>query len=250
VIKYPKITLIALVGATIGLAIYEIQQADNVRAELQNLQAQQSPFIEQISNLRASLADMTNQLAVLLAENARLKTDPNRTELLKLRSEVTRLRPLQEDVATLQLMVKQSSGGLVEWKTNDLADAGCASPVDALKTYFYSSKSDPAKLQNGVVGDDVDPPSEDAVQNFIKGKDNPLGMRGANWKIEGYKILSQSWLGPGKAQVELEVMANGGFRFGEVFTLRKINGEWKLVVFNVRDKDGTVRTVDFWHEEL
>jgi hypothetical protein len=248
VAKYSNIALICLVGVTIGLAIYEIQQADHVRAEIQHLRSQQPPLTEQIGTLRTSLANLTNQLAIFLSENAQLKTNSSQIELLKLRSEATRLRPLQDDVATLRQMVKQSSAGPIEWKTNGLADAGCANPADALKTYFYSSQSDRAKLQNGVVGDDADPPSETAIQNFIKGKENPLGMRGAPWKLEGYKILSQSLLSPGKAQLILEVEVHGGIGFVEVLNLRKINGEWKLVVFNVRDRQGDVRAVDFWHE--
>ena len=248
--KYPNIAIIALAGVTIGLAIYQIQKADSARAETQHLQAQQSPLAEQISNLRASLANLTNELSILLAENARLKTNSSQTELLKLRSEATRLRPLQDDVATLQQMVKQSATA-IEWKTNEVADVGCATPVNALKTYIYSAQFNPSKLQNGVVGDDVDPPSEDDVQDVIDSKGSHLRMTDGFWKIEGYKILSQTWLAPGLAQVELESMVGdgGGAGFAETFTLRKVDSEWKLVVFNVRDKQGNVRTVDYWHEE-
>jgi hypothetical protein len=242
--------MIALVAVAIGLAIYEIHQADSVCLETQNLRAQQTPLTEQISNLRASLGSLTNQLDVLLAENARLKTNSNPTELLKLRSEVTRLRPLQDDVATLQQMVKQSSAPF-EWKTNEVADVGCATPAEALKTYIYSAQFNPAKLREGVVADNVDPPDQDDVQDVIESKRSHLRMTDAFWQIEGYKVLSQTWLGPGLAQVELESMVGGGGGAGvaETFTLRKVNGEWKLVVFNIRGKDGAVRTVDYWHEE-
>jgi hypothetical protein len=246
--KTQKVTISILLFIAIGAALYETKQARNVRTETKNLQAQQANLPGQISNLQANLASLTNQLAVLLAENERLKTNSGQTEVLKLRSEATRLRPLQDDVATLQIMLKQSSAGLPKWKTNELADAGRASPIDALKTYIYLSQIDPAKLQTGVVGNDVDPPSEDTLQNFIQNKNNYPGAIQGNWHIQGYKIVSQTWLASDKVQVELETEGRGGIGLLFPFTLRKVNGEWKLVVFNIRGKHGATGQLGFTEE--
>src|SRR6185437_6858162 len=236
---------IAFMAVAIGAALHEAKQSAGARANAQKLRAQQAQFSRQITDLQADLASMTNRLDSLLAENARLKNNSNDGELLKLRGEVTRLRPLQDNVATLQKMLKQSSAGLAEWKTNELVDAGSASPVDALQTYLYLSQSDPAKIQNALVGDEVDPPDPEALQKFIKKKMDHPDAIGDIAGITGYKILSQSWLGPDKVQVELETVVKDKLGISAPMTLRKINGEWKLVVFNVRDQHGNVSELEF-----
>ncbi len=73
-------------------------------------------------------------------------------------------------------------------------------------------------------------------------------MAHGNWNIEGYKMLSQTWLAPDKAQVELEIEAHGGVGIVMSFIMRKIDGEWKLVVFNNRDKHGAFSHVGFADE--
>ena len=242
-----KIAVIAVAAVAILTAVYQANQARDARSEAQNLWAKQSQLARQIADLQDSLANATNQLASLLEENARLKNHSNELELLKLRSEVTRLRPLQEDVVALQKKLQRSSGNLVDWKTNDLEDAGRADPIDALRTYLYLSQNfNPDKIQNGVVGDDTDPPDKDELQNFIKSESNhPRPTDG----IADYKILSQTQLSPDKVEVELNVTF-GDSRMGisTPFTLQNINGEWKLVVFNVRDGNGKLNHLSFVNE--
>lgn len=242
--KFQKIAMAAALVLAILTALYQAKRVRDVRAELQKFQTQQAPLVKEIGDLQAAVANLTNQLASLQAENSRLKKDPNDTELLKLRSEVTRLRPLQNDVAELQKMLKQSSTALAQWKTNELADVGCATPIDAIQTYLYSSRPDPPKIQNSFVGDDVDPPSEEALEKFIK---NKIEHRRALVDMDAvdYKILSQNWIASDKVRVELEAISPGGIGVAVPITLRKIDGEWKFVVFNVRDKHGTVSELDF-----
>lgn len=242
--KTQKLAAIAFVVA-IGLALYEGKQAREARAEAQKLQDGQSPLTQQISDLKADLANMTNQLAGLIAENSRLRNNPNETELLKLRSQVTRLRPLQDDVVALQKMLNQSAAGLAQWKTNELADAGRATPIDALQSFLYSSQiTNAAKIQSGIVGDDVDPPTPAALQDFIKHEiDHPDTT--ADMDITGYKILSQTWLASDKVEVELQLMVDGGLGLTAPFTLRNTDGEWKLVAFNIRNKEGKVNRLEF-----
>lgn len=243
--KTQKIAITALLVAAIGAALYENRQAENARAELQKLEAQQAPLAKEITDLQAGLAGMTNQLANLQVENLRLRKNPDKTELLKLRSEVTNLRPLQDDVVALQKMLKQSSAGLAQWKTNELADAGRASPIDVLQTYLHFSQVEPAKIRNDLVGDDADPPDQEELEKFIKSKIDQPDMNMTD--ITGFKILSQNWLASDKVQVELQILSAGGVGVSAPFTLRNIDGEWKLVVFNVRDKQGNVSQLDFFH---
>ena len=246
-IRFWKIAAIAILFVTVGLALYKGKQARDIRAELQKLQAEESPLAKEIADLQASLANMKNQLSNLQEENARLKTNSNETELLILRDEVTRLSSLPDDVATLQKKLKQSSANLATWKTNDLADVGRGTPIDALRSFAYASQFAHEKMQNSFVGDDVDPPSGEALQKFINEKIEHQSLI-IDMNVAGYRILSQSPLAPDKVRVDLEVLASEEFGISLPFTLRKVNGEWKLVVFNVRDKHEAVTEVELVNE--
>ncbi len=242
--KFRKLGMAAALILAILTALYQTKRA---RDEAQKLRSQQAQFAGQIIDLQEGLTNKSNQLADLLAENALLRKNPNETELLKLRGEVTRLRPLQDDVVALQKMLEQSSAGLPTWKTNEVAAAGRANPIDALQTYIFSSQqTNTAEIRNSVVGDDVDPPTPEALQNFInEGSNHPM----ANDGVAGYKILSETWLAPDKVQLELKAsFGNGGMGISIPFTLRNINGEWRLVVFNVRDQDGKWNRLGFVNE--
>ena len=85
-----KTLVTATIVAAVGTGIYETRQASTLRSQVQTLQQQQAPLAEQIQQLTRDRDDATRQLAALRDENERLNR--NTTELLKLRSEVTRLR--------------------------------------------------------------------------------------------------------------------------------------------------------------
>jgi hypothetical protein len=76
--------------------VFEAKQAAQLRGQNQALQQQQAALSAQVRQLSQSLADVTNRLSGLVAENAhlyaQLKSNPNGHELLKLRGEVTQLR--------------------------------------------------------------------------------------------------------------------------------------------------------------
>ena len=87
-----KTLVTATVAVLAGAGIYEARQASQLREQVQTLQQQQTPLAEQLDKLQSSFTDATNRLADLLAENARLKSNPYQSELLKLRGEVGVLR--------------------------------------------------------------------------------------------------------------------------------------------------------------
>jgi len=247
--KLKKILLAAVFALAVLSAFHQTKLARDAQNEAQESRVQEARSGKEIANLKDSLADANAEVADLLAENSRLKSNPNETELLKLRGEVTHLRPLQEDVVALQKRLLQNSAGLPTWKTNELANVGRANPIDALQTYLCSSQqTNMAEIQNSIVGDDVDPISAEALQNFINDKNNhPTG--GEN--VTGFRILSETLLAPDKAQVELSVSyGKGGMGISVPLTLRNVNGDWKIVVFNVRSPDGKVSTVEFFKEPL
>ena len=89
---FQKTTVTAALIMTVGAGVFETHQAAQLRAQNQTLQQQQESLTAQVEQLSQSLADATDQLAGSVAKNARLKTNLNENELLKLRGEVGRLR--------------------------------------------------------------------------------------------------------------------------------------------------------------
>ena len=87
-----KTFVAATLAVIAGTGIYEAHQASQLREQNHTLRQQQAPLAGQISQLQKERDAITNELADLRAENARLKSDPNETELLKLRSEITQLK--------------------------------------------------------------------------------------------------------------------------------------------------------------
>jgi len=95
-----KTLVTATVAVVAGAGIYEAHQNSQLRDQVQTLQQRQSPLTEQLRQLEQERDEATNQLTALLAENARLKSNSNESELLKLRSEVTQLQRMQSKEAT------------------------------------------------------------------------------------------------------------------------------------------------------
>ncbi|NOS68502.1 MAG: sigma-70 family RNA polymerase sigma factor [Verrucomicrobia bacterium] len=87
-----KIIATATVAILAGAGIYEAHQAFQLREQIQTLQEQQAPLVEQIQALQRERDEGKNRLAGLLEDISRWESNPNQTELLKLRGEVTRLK--------------------------------------------------------------------------------------------------------------------------------------------------------------
>ena len=69
-----KTLVTATVAVLAGAGLYEARQAAQLRDQVQTLQQQQAPMAEQIARLQQNLADATNRLVDLLAEDAHLKS--------------------------------------------------------------------------------------------------------------------------------------------------------------------------------
>ncbi len=80
----------AAIAAALGAGIYEARQASELRAQVHNLHQQQSPLVEQIQQLQRERDVATKRQASLSDDLAKTKSD--KSELLKLRGELTRLR--------------------------------------------------------------------------------------------------------------------------------------------------------------
>ena len=143
---FQKIAVTAALTVAVGASLYEARQAHAARAELQTLQQQQTPLAGQIEQLQKQFADSTNRLANLLAENSRLKSNPNQTELLKLRGEVTRLR--NESAAAKSVNGKDANDSLIaaakSWgeRAVKLSQKLGQSPDQSIPEFQFLSESD------------------------------------------------------------------------------------------------------------
>ncbi len=87
-----KTLITAAIVAAVGTGIYEARQASTLRSENQLLRQQQA---EQIQGLQSERSEAANRFSALVDEIERVKG--NSAELLKLRSEVARLRNAAND---------------------------------------------------------------------------------------------------------------------------------------------------------
>jgi hypothetical protein len=91
-----KSLIAATLAVVVGAGVYKARQNSKLQKQIKTLQQQQAPLAEQLRQLQRELNDATNQLAGLLAENARLKSNSNENELLKLRGEVAQLKAAED----------------------------------------------------------------------------------------------------------------------------------------------------------
>lgn len=242
--KLNQVALAATLAVAVLAAFHQTRLARDASNEAQKLRQEDSQSARQIANLQEDLADANKRLDDLMAENARLKDNPDHAELLKLRNQVTQLQPLQNDVVSLQKMLRQSSLGLAEWKTTEVVNAGRTDPLSALQSFIYfSDRTNLDTLRTGIVGDDIDPPSAEEMEKFL--------TNSANFSIGDFagavKVVSQNWLSADKVKLQILVTGKeGNFGVAVPFTFRKVDGEWKMTIFNVRDKNGKINEVNFF----
>src|SRR5262245_7703474 len=85
-----KIIIGATLAAVVGVGIHEARQASHLRSKVLTLQQQQEPLTAQIQGQQKERDTASSRVATLEQETDRLHQD--KTELARLRAEVTRLR--------------------------------------------------------------------------------------------------------------------------------------------------------------
>lgn len=95
-----KTLIAATLAAAIGMGIYGTRRASVSRSQVQALQQQQAPLLEQMERLMQERDAAVGKLAELQSDNERLSRDA--VELPKLRGEVTRLRALEQQLGQLK----------------------------------------------------------------------------------------------------------------------------------------------------
>ena len=230
----------AALAAAIGTGIYEARQAWRLREQVQALQRQQLALTEQTQQLRNEREEASRRLTALLQENERFRGET--AELPKLRGEVARLRPLQKDVVSLQKMATQSTSGLAEWKLDQVMNVGRTTPQDVVQSSLWAEMTtNLSEIRRSLMADESDPPTEADIDEFVDDPNNHLHFSKDELKTGNIKVLSQKIISPD--QVVLTVSRQfdeSGKGIAVPLTLRNVNGQWKIVVFNVRDEAGKV----------
>jgi hypothetical protein len=94
-----------------GTGLYAVHQSSQLRGQIQTLQQERAPLTAQLQQLEQEHTQAAQQLAALKEENARLKSGPSATELLRLRGQVGMLR---QRAATNEAKAGPSVNGLAK----------------------------------------------------------------------------------------------------------------------------------------
>jgi RNA polymerase sigma factor (sigma-70 family) len=230
-----KTAITTALAVAVATGVYETRQAAQLRNQVQALEQQRSSLTELVQQLQHERDDATNRVAKRLADNSRLKSNPNELELLRLRAQVAQLRPLEKDIARLQQVANQSSSGFPEWKMSDVINAGRATPLNTIQTYLWCAiNTNSSELLKCLIADDKDSPSEASILDFANDMSNHPGLD----TVSRFKVLSQKVVSPDEIQFEVEGYLGSSSGVTKTWTLRNLGDEWKLVVFNVREADG------------
>ena len=91
------------------------------------------------------------------------------------------------------------------------------------------------------MADESDPPTEADIDEFAGDPNNHLHFSKDELKAGKIKVLSQKIISPDEVVLTVSRQFDeSGKGIAVPLTLRNINGEWKIVVFNVRDEAGKV----------
>jgi RNA polymerase sigma factor (sigma-70 family) len=95
-----KALIVVTVAALGAAAVHQARQAARLLADVNSLRQRVAPLSQQVAQLQLEREAATNRLALLAAENARLRGGSS--ELLQLRGEVGRLRADSKELANLR----------------------------------------------------------------------------------------------------------------------------------------------------
>ncbi len=236
---------VAVFVAVVTGGIYEARQASALRTRVQVLE-QQGDHMQQ---LQAERDRATNRLALLTAENERLKSDSS--ALLKLRSEVTRLDSQQVEAARLrqenqQLRTAAESRRPAPAAAPPPADyltkeswtyAGYDTPEAALQTIAWAmtrgdtrnflaslTPEEMARTQNGWQGK-TEAEIATEIQNDVSGgKDGP---------VAGFRVLKKEALSDTEMVITLDVSGLPPNQSTPQMKLQRIGNQWRFAgVYN------------------
>lgn len=208
-----KTLVTATVAVLAGAGIYETRQASQLRDQIQMLQQQQAPMAEQIQQLQRERDDATNRVVGLQIENEQLRSNPNETELLKLRAEVTRLRTIAATAKTPSQQAKPDG-----YLTMDqLQFSGYSTPQAAFESMRWAAVTG----NFNAYFDSLAPEDRQQIT-----RSEFMVITNVQKTLSGLLVLAEKRLG---GRTELKVMEDGDS--GSLITIWpfiQIGGEWKM----------------------
>jgi hypothetical protein len=235
-----KALMIGILIVLGGAFIYEARKASGLATENQGLRRERTVLVEEEEGLTRQRDEALKEVASLRDYVGMLGRET--AEVPKLRGEVSRLRSLNKEAVLERAQKPQAASALPVWESNNAMNVGRAKPGDALQTYIWSGMTtNSSEFALCVVADEKDPPAPQSIRKII---DNPQEQifKGL---IE-MKRLSQTPISANEVLLEFTGHPAPDLDITRAVTLRKIDGEWRLVLFNQRDDDGKITHVAPW----
>ena len=206
--------LLCLLAALIALGFWERSSIASLRAENAALSEQQSAT--------AALAEENAALAKRLGEVPAPAPEVNKSELLRLRNDVRRLRSSQNDPAKLRAENTRLAGELSSGKIRpqrladqpgfvareNWANIGAATPEDALQTFFSALRDANVEVMLALVGEgEGRTMREEYRKNPIKMREDFTRDAQKNFPATGYVIAGREQLGGEKIRLKVRFAA-------------------------------------------
>ncbi len=227
-----KIFFILLLAALIAVGVWERRSIASLRAENATLAEQQSTA--------QALADENAALAKRLGEAPAPAPEVNKSELLRLRNDVRRLRSAQTDPARLRaenerLSAELKSGKIRPQRLADQpgfvareswANLGAGTPEDALQTFFSAIRDAKPEVMLGLVGGREGwTVREEYQKNPVKMRDEFIRGAQKNFPATGYVIAGREDLGGDKIRLKVRFAAQSE---PMDFEFQREGSGWKL----------------------
>jgi RNA polymerase sigma factor (sigma-70 family) len=254
---FSKIIIGTTLTVAIGTGIYQARQNSVLRDQVESLQQQQASQLEQLKQERDATS---TQLAALQNENERTKT--NSDELLRLRSEVARLRanpptasqpsspPTDRNPAQTNPALPENELSKDSWR-----DAGFASVQSALQTRGWAVltgnrerfkesvfiTAEARQIMEKLLEDMINaaPPAERKkfsqmiLANELGFEEAMLMPMMAENQAKGYvsfQILSQQTVSPDETLLQVATKMTSAPTKTETLRFRRFDNDWKLVI--------------------
>jgi hypothetical protein len=248
-----KAAMGAALAAAVGTALYQSGRASQFRRQVQSMESQNAEL--QITAQR-DRADVDGQTAALRAEKAQAR------DLAALRAEAARLRASQMEAratpapaaaATAPAVSAEPQPGGTELPRDSWADAGFATPEDALRTRGWAVLNGDRErfkeslfirpearkaLEDMVVqmaAASNDPEKAKIIQQIVDNKYGVeeailLPMMARSENLTGYRIVSRQTPSPSEAVLQVETELGLRPPEQQSLKLRQIGGDWKVVI--------------------
>ena len=209
-----KLFFILLLVALIAVGVWERRSIASLRAENAALSEQQS--------IAQTLADENAALAKQLGEAPAPAPEVNKSELLRLRNDVRRLRSSSTDPARLRSENEKLTADLKSGKVrpqrladqpgfvarDNWANVGAGTPEDALQTLFFAMRDANVEAMLGLVGESEGRTMREEYQkNPAKMREEFARTAQKNFPATGYVIAGREDLGGEKIRLKVRFAA-------------------------------------------